>query len=530
MKGKWTFVGSIVAVLVLALAAGLTWAQGPEPPGGMSTQGDVGIAAVVNSRISYQGVLKENGQPVNSTRNMVFRFYTTSNCTGTSVQEVTKNNVQVSNGLFKVDLDVNQNHFNGQGLWVAVDLGGTVVGCQEILPVPYALSLRPGARIQQDSTSAELVTVEFGGGSPPPAYPIGVKGEGTWGVYGYSANAIGVYGKSAGTSGTGVYGSAQATSGTAYGVYGRAQSPDGYGGYFENAASSGTAAGVYGTSSSTDGRGIWGEATATSGATIGVYGLARSSGGTGVLGYAFASTGGANGVSGQTNAPSGSGVYGRALSTSGGHGVYAYSWAPGGGGSALYAENGNANGIAIWGKAQGTDSTMVLEHKAYSGDFIRAFQTDPSDLRFRVNVSGTVYADGSYSTPASDFAEMLLAVEGLEPGDVLVIGPDGKLVRSTEPYQPTVVGVYSTQPGFVGGSEQDGDTTGKVPLAIVGIVPVKASAENGPIRPGDLLVASSTPGHAMKAGPNPPAGTVIGKALEGLEEGTGVIRMLVMLR
>lgn len=313
-------------------------------------------------------------------------------------------------------------------------------------------------------------------------------------------------------------------------MYGRAQSPDGYGGYFENAASSGTAAGVYGTSSSTDGRGIWGEATATSGATIGVYGLARSSGGTGVLGYAFASTGGANGVSGQTNAPSGSGVYGRALSTSGGHGVYAYSWAPGGGGSALYAENGNANGIAIWGKAQGTDSTMVLEHKAYSGDFIRAFQTDPSDLRFKVDISGTVYADGPYSTPASDFAEMLLAVKGLEPRDVLAIGPDGKLVRSTEPYQPTVVGVYSTQPGFVGGSEQDGDTAGKVPLAVVGIVPVKASAENGPIRPGDLLVASSTPGHAMKAGPNPPAGAVIGKALEGLEEGTGVIRMLVMLR
>ncbi len=69
-----------------------------------------------------------------------------------------------------------------------------------------------------------------------------------------------------------------------------------------------------------------------------------------------------------------------------------------------------------------------------------------------------------------------------------------------------------------------------MPLAVVGIVPVKVSAENGPIRPGDLLVASSTPGHAMKAGPNPRRGTVIGKALEGLEEGTGVIQMLVMLR
>jgi len=125
---------------------------------------------------------------------------------------------------------------------------------------------------------------------------------------------------------------------------------------------------------------------------------------------------------------------------------------------------------------------------------------------------------------------MLPAVEGLEPGDVLVIGSDGKLARSTQPYQPTVVGVYSTQPGFVGGQPVEGELEGHVPLAVVGVVPVKASAENGPIRPGDLLVASSIPGHAMKASPNPPIGTVIGKALEGLEEKTGIIRMLVILQ
>jgi hypothetical protein len=544
MKGKWTLLGSILAVLLLALAAGLTWAQGPEPPGeGVQPEGDVSIAATVSSKISYQGVLKENGQPVNAPRNMVFRFYTTSDCTGTPVQEVTKNNVPVSNGLFSVALEVSQNHFNGQGLWVAVDVGGTVVGCQEILPVPYALSLRPGAvisgtavpvlRARDLDADGELATLEIISVSPFVARSVGVEGEGDWGVYGYSPDYIGVRGETgtSATSGTGVYGLAQATSGTTYGVYGRAQSPDGYGGYFENTAGSGDGVGIYGITYATgDGKGVWGEAAATSGYSIGVYGLAKSPGGTGVMGYAYANTGGAIGVYGQTNAPNGSGVYGRAFSTSGGHGVYAYSWAPAVGGSALYAENANANGIAIWGKAQGTDSTMVLEHKANSGDFIRAWQTDPSDLRFRLTVTGTTYADGSYNTPASDFAELLPAVDGLEPGDVLVVGEDGKLARSTQPYQPTVVGVYSTRPGFVGGQPVEGKLEGHIPLAVVGVVPVKASAENGPIRPGDLLVASSIPGHAMKAGPNPPVGTVIGKALEGLDEGTGIIRMLVMLQ
>jgi hypothetical protein len=92
-----------------------------------------------------------------------------------------------------------------------------------------------------------------------------------------------------------------------------------------------------------------------------------------------------------------------------------------------------------------------------------------------------------------------------------------------------VAGVYSTRPGFVGGQPVEGKIAGTIPLAVVGVVPVKVSAENGPIHPGDLLVASSTPGHAMKAGPNPPQGTVIGKALAGLSTGTGVIQMLVTL-
>ena len=73
--------------------------------------------------------------------------------------------------------------------------------------------------------------------------------------------------------------------------------------------------------------------------------------------------------------------------------------------------------------------------------------------------------------------------------------------------------------------------TGAAPLALVGRVPCKVDATERPIKPGDLLVSSSTPGHAMKCtSKRPAAGTVIGKALEGLEKGTGVIQVLVTLR
>jgi hypothetical protein len=120
---------------------------------------------------------------------------------------------------------------------------------------------------------------------------------------------------------------------------------------------------------------------------------------------------------------------------------------------------------------------------------------------------------------------------------VLVIGPDGRLARSTAPNASAVAGVYSTRPAFLGGSADDADPAGKIPLAVVGVVPVKVTAENGAIRPGDLLTTSSLPGHAMRAVPVEAGGvqfyqpgTLIGKALEGLDGGTGMIMALVTLQ
>ena len=65
----------------------------------------------------------------------------------------------------------------------------------------------------------------------------------------------------------------------------------------------------------------------------------------------------------------------------------------------------------------------------------------------------------------------------------------------------------------------------------MGIVPCKVTTENGPIQVGDLLVTSATPGHAMKGSDrNRMLGAVVGKALESLPKGTGVIQVLVTLQ
>ena len=146
-----------------------------------------------------------------------------------------------------------------------------------------------------------------------------------------------------------------------------------------------------------------------------------------------------------------------------------------------------------------------------------------------IDHAGEVYADGTFHGGGADFAEMLPAQGEMGPGDVLVIGSDGRLALSNGPESTAVAGVYSTKPGFVGGAGDDEDLAGKVPLAVVGVVPVKASAGSGSINPGDLLCTSGIPGHAMKA-VQPKVGTIIGKALEGLASGTGIIKVLVTLQ
>ena len=173
------------------------------------------------------------------------------------------------------------------------------------------------------------------------------------------------------------------------------------------------------------------------------------------------------------------------------------------------------------------------------------------DVEFTVTADGDVTADGTFTPGGADFAEMIHVVGGarsVEPGDVMVIDPAAphSIGLSRDAQSTLVAGVYSTKPGFVGTHREldkhtpDGETSymtradmavefNEIPLAVIGIVPCKVSAENGSIAIGDLLVTSSTPGHAMRA-ENPHAGTILGKALEGLSAGTGVISVLVTLQ
>jgi hypothetical protein len=585
MKGMRALISVLVVGLAVALAVGPSQAQPPAP------QAQAGPLAPLDTSFTYQGQLKKNGATVSGDCAMAFRLYDAAE-DGVQVGGALTPTVPVSNSLFTVPLDFGASAFTGDARWLGIqvqcpgDAGYADLGRQPLTAAPYALyalstpwsglrDIPPGFADGIDDVTAVVSGTDVLAGdgltrvSSGDAVTLSVLYAGSGGNYGAATSVArsdhAHWGATWSGSGVGLTLSGGTTgisaTGTIRGIYG--------GGGNYGVIGDGRDMGVRGQSRLDTGTGVFGTAY------VGVYGDGAS---TGVIGdggdFGVSGYGNFMGVDGQatsgigvrgigpitgvvgiatSTASDAFGVYGRTASQCTGAGVY---------GEASTTELGCPT-FGVRGKAASADGYGGYFYNAVGGVALVAYSNAVGDIFtvqngsgtvFRVNGAGNVHADGGYhcgngindgagdldegeiapclydDSPA-DFAEMLPAARALEPGDVLVIGPDGKLARSTQPYQTSVVGVYSTRPSYLGNGQHASDAD-YAPLAVVGIVPVKVTTENGAILPGDLLVASSTPGHAMKAGPNPPLGTVIGKALERLDvsQGAGIIRLLVTLQ
>jgi hypothetical protein len=121
---------------------------------------------------------------------------------------------------------------------------------------------------------------------------------------------------------------------------------------------------------------------------------------------------------------------------------------------------------------------------------------------------------------AADLAEIYSTNDAdLKAGDVVSLDPTLRagVKKSEKPYDPMAIGIISSNPSLIMGANEDGGTKSAM-VALAGRVPVRVSAENGVIKPGDLLTSSSMPGVAMKA---TRAGEIIGQALTGYDGITG---------
>jgi hypothetical protein len=153
----------------------------------------------------------------------------------------------------------------------------------------------------------------------------------------------------------------------------------------------------------------------------------------------------------------------------------------------------------------------------------------------RVWIGGELGVGGDIQLANADCAEDFdISGEALaEPGSVMVIGEDGALHACQSAYDRRVAGVISGagsyKPALV--LDRQARAGNRSPIALMGKVCCKVSTEAGPIEIGDLLTTAATPGHAMKVSdPARGFGAVIGKALQPLREGCGLITILVGLQ
>lgn len=124
-------------------------------------------------------------------------------------------------------------------------------------------------------------------------------------------------------------------------------------------------------------------------------------------------------------------------------------------------------------------------------------------------------------------------VEGLGEGAVVSLGESGRMRLADQAYDRRVAGVISgaggLRPGIVLGRQPG--TSRRWPVALAGKVYCRVDASRAPIAVGDLLTTSDAPGHAMAVADHGRAfGAVLGKAIEPLQSGRGLIPVLVGLQ
>lgn len=576
MRRGWIVVGLVAAGLLCTERASALPAR-PALAGAVAAQQPIGTA------FTYQGRLTQNDAPADGPHDLRIFLYD-ADAGGSQIGEtVLLEDVDVDQGIFTVRLDFGT-PFVDEARWleIAVRPGestgafATLLPRQALTPVPFALraagtwQLMGNAGLPEGSflgttDAAPLVfktndreamrvdgegRVGIGVAVPETVLDVRTTGSGTalqataseraivgrQGDAGCGSNAFAVGGCA--STGTGVRG--ESASGIA--VHGIGSSGPG----------------VIGSSS--NGNGVEGRSTGA----IGVFGNSTTRGVVGTLGnvscagpYAVggcadaaiavrassqsatavdATSSSGNGVTARSN--TGIGVHGNA-SARGVVGTLGGVPCPG-----QYAVGGCSGGAVAVGVYGRSNNTIGMMAHTDSGELFAGVVGAGETRVARIDAAGRGYFNGGTQTGGADYAESMPTSEdptALEPGDVLALDPASPMAvrRTDEPASRLLVGVYSTRPSILAVGEHgvDDPLTGEVPVALLGIVPTKASAENGAIAVGDLLVSASRRGYAMKAVPAIvggvpvyPTGAILGKAMEPLDAGSGLIRVLVTLR
>jgi len=173
-----------------------------------------------------------------------------------------------------------------------------------------------------------------------------------------------------------------------------------------------------------------------------------------------------------------------------------------------------------------SNTAFNLYYAATTSGALTAVKYDGGTLTFNpssetlacTNITGL-----SSSAKYADLAERYTADADYEAGTVVELGGTEEVTQTKRHRSVAIAGVVSTDPAYLMNSGLENG----VSIALLGRVPCKVV---GTINKGDILVSSSTPGHAEAHRDlhNPPSGSAIGKAIENkTDQEPGIIEVLV---
>lgn len=193
------------------------------------------------------------------------------------------------------------------------------------------------------------------------------------------------------------------------------------------------------------------------------------------------------------------------------------------------AKDSNGKRVGVFGSSE---NNVGVWGKSTSGDAGR-FEGNV-DVQGNMRVTGNITTGGDIVLSNADCAEDFDIASDVDAGTVMVLNDEGALVPSNHPYDKRVAGVISGAGDYKPGIVLDKQTNGhhrRKPVALLGKVFCKVDATKQAVEVGDLLTTSSTPGYAMKVqDPTRALGTIIGKALRPLDQGQGLIPILIALQ
>ena len=169
-----------------------------------------------------------------------------------------------------------------------------------------------------------------------------------------------------------------------------------------------------------------------------------------------------------------------------------------------------ANSIVQRDAAAGSAFSTVTAANVFVTGTITTSGTGTVNIGTNANKFGTIYGTATTAQYA-DLAERYASDKQYEPGTVVVFGGQAEITVNDSAYDTRIAGVVSTNPAYLMNDANDG-----LPIALTGRVPCKVI---GPIRKGDVLVASKFPGIAQAIDNSKwVPGCIIGKALEAVEQ------------